>query len=201
MKIKVLWVLSVLFTTKSFSQDTIKVTQHKSVSPQELPYSRTIISTNTKGIYEFIEKYSDGRMKSRGYASSYEPFTKTGKETLFYKNGQIKSIHFNTPKNTAVGEYSSFYENGNLKLIGEFQEPCVLNRPESFEFPKFIVKQFLDSTGTNFLDKDGSGPVKMTYNNGDKLEGKYLKGKKTGNGMNISLKQMNLMKSLSKMVF
>lgn len=179
MRLNLISLLVVISTLNAFSQDTLKVTKLK-VSAEKPPVSRIILSTSTNGIYEFIDKQDDGAILSKGYASSYDPFIKAGKETIFYKNGKIKSIHYNGPKNNAVGEYFSFYENGLPKLVGEFLQPSPLRSLESFEYPKFIVKQISDSVGTNFLDSEATGFVKITYQNGNKITGQYIKGKKQG---------------------
>lgn len=180
---KYLLYLLLFFGSELSAQEVLKTAFYKGnteTNEEKSEYSRAIVSTSKEGLYAFVEKWRDGSLKRRGFASEYNPkFKQIGKETIYYRNGAVQQIQY-IKNSQSVGKIQTFYANGNLKEEGTFQQPTLLITATRFDAPNYIVKQIADSLGNNFLDSTASGKVNIAYANGDLLAGEYINGLKHG---------------------
>lgn len=64
---------------------------------------------------EFIEKYSNGNIKTEGYIT-FPDSLKIGKWKHYYKNGELEKEYI-----LPSGEAKLYYENGNFNITGNFE--------------------------------------------------------------------------------
>ncbi|HEX7367466.1 MAG TPA: TonB family protein [Pelobium sp.] len=134
-------------------------------------YIRTIATEkNNENLYDVTEYYLDNspRRIANSLTSSLFP-RYNGKVITYFKNGNIAA--------------EELFVNGRLKGISNYYfANKQLRKSANFEIEKNksveVVLALNDSTGTQFLDKDGTGTFKTVDENGNALQGTYTKGLK-----------------------
>lgn len=138
-------------------------------------YFVEIYKPDAKNKYvRIIEKFKNGQLKQTGFAiEKYLPiyvFDST-KTTYSYGSEKISSI-----KNYRLGILNGpalfYYPNEKLAEEGSYK-----GRGREV---KYQAKQIFDENGNSFLDETASGNIKISYPNGNLIEGKYKKGYKDG---------------------
>lgn len=148
-----------------------------------------VIQEPDSGSTDFIlmEYFADGKMKTRGLVSKFEPvLIYEGQLLRSYPNGSKESlVTFSKGKPTGKGYF--FFDNGQTNRIVDYDSvstalpvsPVSIPRLEMFPYR---LDYFADSLGT-ILVKDGKGHFKqhLKYSNEEMVEeGDYVDGMKDG---------------------
>jgi antitoxin component YwqK of YwqJK toxin-antitoxin module len=157
-----------------FNQQNVEV-----LNPDSSYYSRVIQEPDSGStFYNLIEIYKNGKIKTRGKVSDFNP-NLIYQEALVrnYENGRKASIS-NYKNNVLIGSEYLYYENGLLK-----EERLYLENKEKTFNPKRIVYKtisFNNPQGQTFLDESGTGTFNLEHENGNWEKGTYLNGLKVG---------------------
>jgi hypothetical protein len=141
-------------------------------------YIRTVgLNKNKDNTYEVIDFYTNNTAKSRGNSlTNYYNPKYQGSVVTFYPNGNKAS--------------KEEYDNGDLKSGDYYYQNNVLKKIITFDSKKVEQVSVLnDSLGNQFLDQKKSGVFKIIDENGELVEGRYVKGYRDGQWKTFNTKE------------
>lgn len=132
--------------------------------------------------FKLIEAYPDGKIKTRGSLSSFNPLRYEDQYISYYKNGKKRQM--TTYKNNIInGPIYYYFENGSLNKMVEIK-PSQIEKSKSNNRSRetdTLVMYQADSTN-RVMVQDGNGHVSTNISsfNGAVLGGEYKNGLKHG---------------------
>ena len=145
-------------------------------------YIRVVQEADSDKLYEVEETYKNGKLKSKGMASKFEPaVVYEGEVTTYHENGNKASI-FNYKAGEAVGLEENFHINGVLKSRAEnFKVAETGSQPKPINTKRKLI-YYADSLGKVMVE-NGNGHYVDLLNRHRPLsleEGDYKDGSKHG---------------------
>lgn len=172
-------ILLIIFTLSTQAQKkrnvySMDVNEKITTNKEEIAFIRVIEEPDSGSIYyKMYEYYPNKQIKRIGNLYSFDPLIVLGEGSVvnYYPNGKMKSSEMFSHSSLYKNAFY-FYPNGKHKItLNYFYKNHELN---------YNTIQVSDTTGKDFLDKDGSGTVLIQDFDGIETKGSYNKGFKTG---------------------
>jgi len=147
-----------------------------------------VIEEPDSGTTDFIfaEQYVNGKVKTRGFVSKFDPvFVYEGQLLKYRENGSKESLTIYS-KGEPIGKGYCFFNDGKIKSIMNYDSVSTFfpkSMPYNFQMTPYRLEYYADSLGA-VLVRDGKGYFKehSKRSNGEELveEGGYVDGLKEG---------------------
>lgn len=150
-------------------------------------------------VFPIVDYFLTGKLKSRRFASSIDPFVFTGQMVEYFENGS-KRISGHYEKGELLGLVYRYHQNGKPYSVQEYLPSKMDDKKGKIEFAP-IVKSSKDSSGIDVV-KDGTGYY-VEYDDynpeivaaaGNVADGKWegeVKGTLTAEGLKYNEKYKN----------